>query len=597
MIRYKYTHSHTQATTGYFTCVPEGNFTLQELLELLVASPNDSFLRRFILLQASELTQEKIISVFDKWQSHMPETLLALAHEMLALFPPLGETLKAILPVGGEKTTELAKFSPLVHLRTSPADNRQKIWNNIFRENIHNHRLLDSLVKEQPHALYTQKEGRWYYLDEAKPVASCFANTAKTTLPDVYASYLAEQAQHIFIEDEKECPKVQGTCEASQPKSTTQGAYTADEVANIAEERLEQLGIIAGNYMRHEASLSPIGLLRPWNVHLQINDGSNRLALSGTGTTYGRGLDLGSAKASCLMEMVERASVYLSIQDGVVQERLHPTPILKASKSGLEKQGKKTLQLAHFPLDVTYADNEISWIAGKNALNEEIYIPLQMAGLFCNLDEADFFDALPSTGIASHSSLEAAKLAALLEIIERDAESTTPYHKESCFTLVSCNPEVQQLLEMYKSFGVSVHFQDITGFLGVPAYQCFVMNLKGQVARGYGANLSAKKAIISALTETPFAFSKEPSAPPLRKLPNVMLEELPDYSQPTAKQNLHLLEKLLIQNNLVPTYADLTHKSLLFPVVHAFIEGMAMTAETDAFTKLPLRLWQNYLKL
>ena len=124
------------------------------------------------------------------------------------------------------------------------------------------------------------------------------------------------------------------------------------------------------------------------------------------------------------------------------------------------------------------------------------------------------------------------------------------------------------------------------------------MSPKGAIARGHGAGLSARRAVISALTETPFPYPDGgPSGPILRKLPVRNLHELPDYSLSTPDRNLAMLEDLLRRNHRPPVYVDLTRADLGFPVVRAFIPGLELAADSDVFSRVPLRLYDNYLKM
>ena len=86
-----------------------------------------------------------------------------------------------------------------------------------------------------------------------------------------------------------------------------------------------------------------------------------------------------------------------------------------------------------------------------------------MAGLFCNLDEVRLFDTPGSTGLATGNTMEEAKVAALLEIMERDAEAVTPFSKTNCFSLGAGDARVAALLADYAARGINVQFQDLTG--------------------------------------------------------------------------------------------------------------------------------------
>lgn len=45
---------------------------------------------------------------------------------------------------------------------------------------------------------------------------------------------------------------------------------------------------------------------------------------------------------------------------------------------------------------------------------------------------------------------------------------------------------------------------DITTPLGVPCCKCFVVSEEGRVVKGTGAHLNARRALLAAMTETPY---------------------------------------------------------------------------------------------
>ena len=53
--------------------------------------------------------------------------------------------------------------------------------------------------------------------------------------------------------------------------------------------------------MRHQASLSPIALLRKWRVHTRVNSGALDYSLASIQTAYGRGLSLAAAGVSLML--------------------------------------------------------------------------------------------------------------------------------------------------------------------------------------------------------------------------------------------------------------------------------------------------------
>lgn len=575
MLRYRYTHTATQATTGYFSAEPDPAPDLPEALRRLAACPMDDFLRRHLIRRLNTLSPDAIKSLFSEAfpDSSPPGPVAALAEELALLDP----TLAAILPEE-QTSARPSSESSLIFLRWSALPDRKphSLWGDFFDANIQRHQLLKSPAEAGLPPLYPENpdEAGQQGLPGASPA---FTRPFTTSLQDLHARY----------------SKAQGGPARQRPP--------AEETAALAEERLNALGIIAGQEMRHTSSLSPIALLRPWNMRLSVKQGRLAYSLEGQATTYGRGLALPDARASCLMEMVERASSYLSVDDKGILHRAKALPIICAPRSRVLSEYGPALDPNDYPIEVIYRDEPLVWTEGCSADGSKIYVPAQMAGLFCNLDEIALYDSPGSTGIATGCSMAEAKLAALLEVLERDAEATSPFHKSLCFRLEADeddDPLVAALLADYAARGVNVQFQTLLSPVGTPAYKCFVMSPKGVIAKGHGAALSARRALVSAMTETPFPYPDGgPSGPMLRKLPVVNFKDLPDYSLPQPEANLAMLEELLAANGRPPAYVDLTHESLKFPVVRAFVPGFELAADRDVFSRVPRRLWRNYLEL
>ena len=582
MQKYQYTHTSTEATTGYFSCEPYPRPGLEEALQYMVRHPLDSFMRRYLLSRLIDISLAEIQSVFEFAfpPGNMPLPARALLEEIALL---RGENLpfEEACPSGSDEDTTYPRSS-LIFLRWKNLPDRelQEPWRALFRENIRQHRTLPEPQKCGLPPLYPMHEDA--------------LSDALRRLPGLSGTFMTPFSVHISTVFSRYC-KLPDTAYPVKERPE------ASETAELAEQRLRSLGILAGAEMRHTASLSPIALLRPWNMELRLRQGRHDIRLQGQATTYGRGLALADARASCLMEMVERASSYLSIKEDRILNLRERNTLQGGSRSHVLESFGRAVDPADFPSEISYNDEDLCWMRGVQADGSDILVPVQMAGLFCNLDEVDLSDAPGSTGIATGNTLDEAKLAALLEVIERDAEATTPFAKSGCFALEADStkdPLMARLLEDYRARGINVQFQDLTGPLGVPVFQCFVMSPKGVISRGYGAGLSSRRAIISALTETPFPYPDGgPSGPMLRKLPVRQLHELPEYSLASTAATVAMLEELLTRNGRMPAYVDLTRDGLDFPVVRALVPGMEPGSDSDGFSHVPWRLYHNYLSL
>lgn len=570
-LHYRYTHTSTEATTGYFACEPPADMTFEQCLDRLEAAPMDEFLHSHLLRLAAVLPARRMADLLDGLDPTVRPATAALLREACLLNPDLAPLADPAPAPDARAAMEAATPHIALRWHAQPHRDLHRAWGRVFRDNMHDHRILPRFEDMDIPPLYDPAE----ILDGAERPA--------VTAADIHALLAAEPA---------------GSAPWNRPPS--------HETASLALERLVESGIIAGVEMRHEASLSPIALLRRWNVDMTVRCGALDHTLKGTGTTYGRGLSLADARASYAMEMVERASSYASV--GMIDGQLHvlnratPQPLLRARLSELSADGREVLPPHAIPLEAPCPDQPLYWLTGHTPDGtggmRPVLAPAQLAYLFCNLDEMALFSASGSTGLATGNIMDEAKVAALTETLERDAEATMPYDRSQCFRLATDDARLQALLDDYEARGIHVQFQDLTTEFGVPCYKCFVVGPRGQVARGTGAGLSGRRAVLSAMTETPFPYPNGgPSGPGVRGLPLRKLEDLPDFSLESPRRNLMLLEALFAANHMSPVYVELTRADLEFPVVKALAPGLEPTADFDTWSRMSRRLFRNYLAL
>ena len=570
-IDYTYAHSETQATTGYFSCEPPASLAEEDAFALLEKSPLDDFLHQHLLRLCSKKTPDELAALaalaYDPVQdSFLRPALAGILLECSLLLPSLGSVC-ASFPA--DAAARLAVSSPAIHLRAVQRADWQTAadWNTLFAENICAHHPLPRLDEAEIPLLFP--------FEESQALGEKLA-AGPSLLPEIHAQVRAEG----YPEQERR---------------------PAQETFLRALDALMENGIIAGPEMRHEASLSPIALLRAWQVDMTVQNGGLSHSLRGQATAYGRGLSLAQARASYAMEIVERASAYVSIADEEVCQRKMPLPVLRARYAELEAAGRTALDPALLPVEAPCPDAPLHWLTAFAPDGRSVLVPAQAVFLFCNLDEPGIFLAGGSTGLASGNTLDEAKQAALTEIIERDAECTTPFSRTRCFTLASRDARVQALLDDYAARGIRVQFQDITTEFGLPVYQCFVTGQDGKVARATGANVSGPRAALAALTETPWPYVwaqpapfGKASGPGLAGLPIRYLEDLPDYDLGSATANVRLLEQLLAAHGRQPLYVDLTRADLDLPVLRAIVPGLELNAEWDRFSRPSRRLFGRY---
>jgi len=552
----------TAETIGFYSCEPKNDVPLDKCLTYLVQHPMDTFIRSFILRKLGGLSARDVQTLFEQFDP-LPLPLQALAFELYLLSTRF-ENLAYFFKNTPQK--ELQKHTPLIISRvfTQKDHKLHQQWIQIFARNIFEHKELPLMEETNlPEPISTP--------------SSSSTSRALVTLKQVHS-----QLKNLNI--------------ASSPLPSIY------ELANSALASLKKCQALASIEMRHENSLSPIGLFRRWSFKRQIKTKKLSYTLQGIQTSFGRGFNMDQARVGLYMEMVERFSSFASISSDQIMDLSGPNQVYLGSYSELRERGFNCLDPNELCLDFKYRDEVLHWMLGEKVIQpgqtEPVLVPIQLVYLFANLDEIDLFDGLGSTGLASGATIPQAKLAGLLEVLERDSEVLGFYEPQKCFRLNVRQGPVAKLLDRLSQQGVCVIFQDLTNEMGLPCYKAFVQSEDGKIIKGTGAHLNGEKAVVSALTEVPHPFPHGPKTKPWPgELPEKELQDLPDYSLGSVEADLYQIESLLTKNNYFPIYVHLTRKDLGLPVIRAIVPGLELLADFDDTTRVRPRLWERYKKM
>jgi len=379
---------------------------------------------------------------------------------------------------------------------------------------------------------------------------------------------------------------------------------TPDEVASAALTALREAGFETGYEQRHVDSLSPVAVFRRWGFSMRVASGGLDYALSGEQTSFGRGLWMDEARAACAMEVAERRSAWLDVAGEAVAGRMRETPLKLATPDEMREQGHAVLDVTALRLEAPHDGGPLWWMEGAapgEQGDEPVWLPVQLAGLFVNLDERQLFTGYGSTGLGAGATMAWARRAALLECIERDAEACAPFDPSRCFRLAAKDRGVADLLVRWHKAGIQPVLMDITPPWGVPCYKAFVMAEDGSLARGASASLDGRRAVLSALTEVPHPFPDGPLTRPWDadwgELPVRQWEKLPSFATQSALGDMALLEATLAANGLQPVYADLTRADLRVPACRAIVPGLETAADFDRFYRVSPRLVAAAMRL
>lgn len=552
-MEYAFTLLETHATVGFCACLPKEEMTLDAMLAHLRAAPMDDAMRRAALRHVAACDAAELAALLE--QKSADPVVTGLLREAVQGRPDVAQR----LGLSGPATPEEQAVSPLVDLRAGqgPEADLHRKWAMAFQANIADHAPLEDIRRQGLDVPYA-----------AEVVA---------TAGDEFA-HVADVRQALALRPAEE----------RYP--------SAAETARRAEAALEQAGVPLGAQARHMDSLSPVGLVRSWETSIRVRNGALNYAVSGQHMSYGRGLAFDAAQAALLMEIVERYSSWVSVENLALPDCASGRELVRARRSDLLEQGRAALDPNDLPLDASYSNEPLHWLPCEDAGGATVYVPAQFIALFVNLDEQGFFGGLGSTGLASGNTVEQARLGALLEIIERDAETTTPVDPRTWLRVRSDDKDIAPLLAKYARRGVDVLLQECTSELGIPCYKAFAIGPQGQVVKGASAKLSGARAALSAILEVPYPFPfGPPSTPGPEELEVVTLESLPDLSTGSIATDLKLVEETLLRSGRTPLYADLTRKDLALPVTRAIVPRMELLPDFDSYSRVSPRLLRKFL--
>jgi ribosomal protein S12 methylthiotransferase accessory factor len=262
-----------------------------------------------------------------------------------------------------------------------------------------------------------------------------------------------------------------------------------------------------------------IGRLRPLMAAFGITRIANLTGLDRTGIPvvmvcrpnarssavfHGKGIDMAAAKASGLMEAIETwhaEHVQLPLRFGSFAD-LRPTCKL------VEVAGLPRAPAGEFHFNLT-----MLWTEGHDLIGDDrVWLPFETvhSNLTKSGPPSSGCFAGSTNGLASGNHFLEAVSHALCEVIERDA--TSLWHQS--------HPEIQDrtridlatitdgtccaVLNRLAGTGIDAAVWDITTDIGVPAFQCLVMDRTGEIGHvGHGAGCHATReiALLRALTE------------------------------------------------------------------------------------------------
>ena len=336
-----------------------------------------------------------------------------------------------------------------------------------------------------------------------------------------------------------------------------------------------------------------------------IRPNARNLAVS-----QGKGLTLDAARASALMEAIEGWHA----ENLVVRTCFEPRRTLARRHEVVPLDPIPR----HKPLPDDIDDVAIPWVLGYDiARDVPVWVPHEAVSL--DRSQKTYLpDAFMrnSCGLASGNTLAEAVLHGLCEVIEHDAhtlwhvDSRDPDGTAGLVDLATVDdPAALSILDAFRSASFTLGVQDITSDVGIPAYQCVVIDdVHSFAPMGYawgeGCHPAREVALLRALTEAAqarltviagarddleyetyaFLYRRELTIGLSNTLnaahPTLDFRARPSVATDSFESDLDLvLARLRAVGCDSVLIVDLTHPDLGIPVVKVIVPGLEGVAE------------------
>jgi len=345
-------------------------------------------------------------------------------------------------------------------------------------------------------------------------------------------------------------------------------------------------------------------------VAVAIRPNSRSLA-----TSQGKGLSVVHARVSAVMEALE-----------LYHAECATLPLKINSERELRDSGHALIDtgaLPRAPRSTLDERTELVWVEGLELLERRrVWVPYELVHTNYTLPSLRSCGAfnVSSNGLASGNHLQEALLAALCEVVERDATSLWQHgdaaHRAAALVDPSSvdDPACRELLQRFEAAGVGVALHETTSDIGLPAFHCTIVDRDDRPARpihaasGMGCHPRRAVAAVRALSEaaqsrlTVTSGSRDDvGREDYRRLqdrrtlqaarervlgtaPSRDFRTVPDHARERFDQDIELVLQRLRARGIAQVVAvDLTRDDIGIPVVRIVCTGLEGIAETPDY--------------
>ncbi len=379
---------------------------------------------------------------------------------------------------------------------------------------------------------------------------------------------------------------------SKSPKLIGDKALSPSETIKMAEEALSRSGF---RFYRGVKRVDKGRLGIPVYMSFYDLDGQK---LTGKFKQMGKGENEEFAKASAIMELIERLSVYHFLK--TLPEKALFTSYDSLSFEGLpfEEIEKSLENKEDFKKFIDFF-KKIPFYFVKNyclTMDKEILFPFHWFWLIYEYN-----------GSSSGNTYAETACQAICEIVER--HNSTLYRRLEFQELkeIDCSQassQVKNLIEKFINLGIKLWIRDLSLDFKIPTVGVMAMDPstfpeRSEIVFTAGTSLSPERALIRALTEVaqlagdfdtegkyeecvlPKYSSLDEAKPFITTQEKISLYELPDFSKKDHLEELLVLKELFKEKGFHIFLTDITHPELKIPAIYATSPGMLFRERTS----------------
>ena len=372
-------------------------------------------------------------------------------------------------------------------------------------------------------------------------------------------------------------------------KKVADKAKSPEETINFVEERLKNAGLKLYKGVKR-VDRGRLGI----PVYMSFYD-ADGIKITGKYKQMGKGVTEDLAKASAIMELVERISVFSFLE--TLETKSVFTSFEKLEENAIPVE--ELINSVDIKEDIEVAKRiipkvEFFFVKALDFKNKkEVYLPFHWFWVLHEYNGASAGNTYPEAGVQG-----------LCEVIERHESSLVFKREPVLLEPEGLGKETLNLIEKFKKLGVNLWLQDMRFDFSIPTIGAIAMDpstfpKRSEIVYTAGTAPSPERALIRTLTEVAQLAGdfdtegkyEESGLPKFKDLKEaefiinsekkVSFKELPDFSSESHVEELEKLIDEVYSRGFSVYFVDVEHPVLKVPAIYTVVAGARFRDRTE----------------